>query len=213
MARSVPSTYFETTKKGKSARASYVVNRDDVRVFEAGNGASLGKIEFGVFWASDQIRVRHFDGHGAAKLVIMGQIDQPESAFAQQLDDPVPADSFGQIWRRKIDRRGSYVVLEFPGRSQWMAVVHAWMRCCLRSLWHADLAALASILAMLSGTSTDFRVRQDSSWLAVLDTFSQAASRQLGRGRSPDGPRQRLPKSVKVRPSAFATLAIAQLPT
>ena len=69
----------------KFRRASHVVNRDDVRMFEAGHGAGFGQIQFGIFGASDPIGVGHLDGDGAMQLFVMGQIDEAEAPFAQQL--------------------------------------------------------------------------------------------------------------------------------
>ena len=84
--------YFETTKQGNCVGAADVVDGDDVRVVEVGDGAGLGQVGFGVVGPGDQMGVRHLDRHGALQLVVVGQVDEAEAALAQQPLDAVAAD-------------------------------------------------------------------------------------------------------------------------
>ena len=47
--------YFETTKQGQSLGAADIVDRHDVRVIEAGDGAGFGQVGFGVFGPGDAV--------------------------------------------------------------------------------------------------------------------------------------------------------------
>ena len=84
--------YFETTKQGQSLGAADVVDGDDVRVVEAGDGAGFGQVGFGVFGAVHQLAVRHLDGDEPLQLVVVGQVDEAEAALAQDPLDAVATD-------------------------------------------------------------------------------------------------------------------------
>jgi hypothetical protein len=148
---------FRDDEEGKFRRPPHVVNRDDVRMFETGYNASFGQIKLGVFGTDNPISVGHLDGHGAAELVIMRQINQPESTFAEQLDDPVASDRFWQFRRRSVSGRG-LIDLKFYGRCPWIAFSHKSMLCFSESRT-GGLPRSASILAVADRTSTVFGVR------------------------------------------------------
>ncbi len=78
----------------KVRRASDVVDRDDMRVFEAGHSAGFGQIEFGIFGARNPIRVGHFDGDGAIQLFVPCPKNEAEAPSSQQPFNPIAANSF-----------------------------------------------------------------------------------------------------------------------
>ena len=80
--------------------AADIVDGNDVRVVEVGDGAGFGQIGFGVFGPSHQLAVRHLDGDEPLQLVVVGQVDEAEAAFAQDLLDPVATDPLGMFGRR-----------------------------------------------------------------------------------------------------------------
>ena len=47
--------YFETTKQGQSLGAADIVDRNDVRMIEVGDGAGFGQVGFGIFGSIDQL--------------------------------------------------------------------------------------------------------------------------------------------------------------
>ena len=47
--------YFETTKQGQSLGAADIVDGNDVRVIEIGDGAGFGQVGFGIFGARHQL--------------------------------------------------------------------------------------------------------------------------------------------------------------
>jgi hypothetical protein len=100
-----------------------IEDRHDVRVVEAGDGASLGQIGFGIARLGDQMGVRHLDRHRALELLIAGQVDAAEAALAEQPLDAVAADVRRVARRRGIGRRPRVR----PGRSR-----------AARSCRHAD---------------------------------------------------------------------------
>ena len=85
-----------------------VVDRDDVRVVEPGQGAGLGQVGLDVLGAGDPLGVGHLDRDRAVELVVAGQVDPPESPLAQPPDHPVAADR-----RRDRHRHGHR-----PGRTR-----------------------------------------------------------------------------------------------
>jgi hypothetical protein len=68
------------------------MDRHDVRVVQAGQRAGLSKVGFDVGRLRGQLPMRHFDGHVPLQLIITGQVDQPESALAQDSFDAVAAN-------------------------------------------------------------------------------------------------------------------------
>ena len=89
--------YFETTKQGQSVGAADVVDGHDVRVVEVGDGAGFGQIGLGVFGPGNEPAVRHLDGHEPLQLLVVGQVDAPEAALAQDSLDAVATDAPGLI--------------------------------------------------------------------------------------------------------------------
>jgi hypothetical protein len=75
--------------------AAHVIDRDDMRVVEAGDGAGLGPIGFGISRQSHQSGVRHLDSDVPVQLVVLGQVDPTEAALAQESLDAVAADVGG----------------------------------------------------------------------------------------------------------------------
>ena len=69
-------------------------------MIEIGDGAGFGQIGLGIFGLRDQLGVRHLDGDGPVQLLVVGQIDEAEAAFAQHLLDAVATDPLGMFGRR-----------------------------------------------------------------------------------------------------------------
>jgi hypothetical protein len=63
----------------QSTPTADIENRDDVRMVEAGDDASLGQVGFGIACAS-QMSVRHLDRHRAAQLLVIGRVDKIKTA-------------------------------------------------------------------------------------------------------------------------------------
>ena len=74
-------------------------------MIEAGDGAGFGQIGFGVFGPGHQLAVRHLDGHETLQLLVVGQVDEAEAAFAQDSLDPVATDSLGLLGGRLLGLR------------------------------------------------------------------------------------------------------------
>ena len=64
---------------------------------EAGDGAGFGQVGFGVFGPGDEPAVRHLDGDEPLQLLVVGQVDEAEAAFAQDSLDPVATDALGLL--------------------------------------------------------------------------------------------------------------------
>src|SRR5580692_12613522 len=88
------------------------------------------------------------------QLFVKSQIDEAEAPFAQQLHDPISTDSFGQFWRYSVGDQRSQIAVDCGRPFRWIAFAHVRMRCCCKSLWHAESAASASILSTSGHTST-----------------------------------------------------------
>ena len=80
---------------------AHVVDRDDVRMVQPGEGAGLGQVRSDAHLTDDPLRVGHLDRHGAVELVILSQIDLAEATLAQQSDQPVPTDVRSHV-RREV---------------------------------------------------------------------------------------------------------------
>ena len=61
---------------------------------ETGQDLGFGEVRFEIFGRGDALEVRHLDGNGAVELVVVGEVDSAEAAFAQQADYPVAADFY-----------------------------------------------------------------------------------------------------------------------
>ena len=90
-----------------------------LRVVEAGDGAGFGQIGFGVFGPGDEPAVRHLDGDKALQLLVVGEVNQPEAALAQDSLDPVATDALGRIGGNLI---GDFRLV----RAGAVGVVHGW---------------------------------------------------------------------------------------
>ena len=77
--------------------AAHVVDGNDVRVVQAGDGAGFGPVGFGVFGPGDEPAVRHFDGHEPLQLLVVGEENPTETALAQDSLDPEAADAPGLL--------------------------------------------------------------------------------------------------------------------
>ena len=62
---------------------------------EPGEDAGLGQVGLDVLGAGDSLRVGHLDRHRAVEVVVLGEVDPPEAALAEQPDHPVAADRPG----------------------------------------------------------------------------------------------------------------------
>jgi hypothetical protein len=58
------------------------MNGHNVGVIQAGQNASLSQIGLHVFQPARLIQVRYLDGDKPVQVVVVGQIDSPEAAFA-----------------------------------------------------------------------------------------------------------------------------------
>jgi hypothetical protein len=83
--------------------AAGVVNGDNVGVVEGGDDTGLGQVGLDVLGAFDPAGVRDLDGDRPTQLLVEGQVDPAEAAFAQESHDAVAADPLGQ-GRRGVGR-------------------------------------------------------------------------------------------------------------
>ena len=90
----------------KLLRGANVVHRDDVRVVEIGDRAGFGQVRLGVLRAKNERGMRHLDGDGPVQLLVVGQIDQSETALAQEPFHPVAADPFRLLGQRGLIKQG-----------------------------------------------------------------------------------------------------------
>ena len=81
-------------------RSAHVVHGDDVRVVEPGDGACFGQVRLDVGRAGDALGVGDLDRHRTVEVVVVRQVDPPESPLAQRPDHPVSADG------TRVARRG-----------------------------------------------------------------------------------------------------------
>jgi hypothetical protein len=65
--------------------AADIMNRDNMRVIQAGKHAGLGQICLGVFRFDKALTVRDLDGHLPFQVVIVSQVNGTETALAQEL--------------------------------------------------------------------------------------------------------------------------------
>ena len=101
-------------------------------MIEIGDRASFGEIGLGIFRLRDQLGVRDLDGNGPVQLLILGQIDKAEAAFAEDLLDAVATDV---LWLRSGNGGGGALV--FAARmiiSGLLRVVHSAVRYCVSLL-------------------------------------------------------------------------------
>ena len=77
---------------GKLFGAADIMDRHDVRVIEIGDRAGFGQIGFGIFGAIHQLAMRHLDRDETLQLVVVGEVDEAETALAQHSLDPVATD-------------------------------------------------------------------------------------------------------------------------
>ena len=61
---------------------AHVVDRDDVRVVELGEGTGLVEVGLDIRGAEDPVRVGHLDRHGTVEVVVPGEVDAAESPLA-----------------------------------------------------------------------------------------------------------------------------------
>src|SRR5262249_9416809 len=104
---------------GELLGAADVVDGNDMRVVEMGDGAGFRQVRFGVRPLSDESGVRHLDGHGPAELVVVSQVNPSETAFAQQPVHAVAADVRGEC-----GSRGDGRLLLWAGRERIKLLVH-----------------------------------------------------------------------------------------
>ncbi len=79
-----------------------IEDRNDVGVVQTGQNAGLGQVRLDVFRPRNPLPVRHLDGDRAMQLVIVGQVDLPEPASAQELLRPVAANLLRQLGCNRI---------------------------------------------------------------------------------------------------------------
>ncbi len=60
-----------------------------------GQHSGFVKVRFGIGWLRCQFPVGHLDGDVPLKLIVVGEVDGPEPAFAQQTLDAVATDLRG----------------------------------------------------------------------------------------------------------------------
>ncbi|OPZ11120.1 MAG: hypothetical protein BWZ10_02243 [candidate division BRC1 bacterium ADurb.BinA364] len=94
--------------------ADDIVNGDDARMRQLGNGACLVQKTIAVVLPRRQVRRQHFPGHSAAQLRILGQIDHAHAAFAQFSNNAV---SLRFLLARRRDFSGIHHADRRRGRS------------------------------------------------------------------------------------------------
>ena len=75
--------------------AADIVNRDNIRVIEAGDGARFGEIRFGILGIQDEFAMGNLDRDQALQSVVAGQIDDAEAALAQHVLNQIAANDIG----------------------------------------------------------------------------------------------------------------------
>jgi uncharacterized protein (TIGR03067 family) len=96
-----------------------IVNGNNVRMIEVGDGASLGEIGFGIAGLGDQPGVRHLDGNKTLQLPIVSQVNEAEAALAKSLLHQVATDLLRNCVRIMKIRRG-------------FLTIRRWIGCCVR---------------------------------------------------------------------------------
>ena len=118
-------------------------------MIEVGDRAGFRQVGFGIFGSIHQIAMRHLDGHRAAQLVVLGQIDQAEPALAQHSFDPVATNAFrepcqGYVGRsgRTVSKRRVHGRIMVRRRFKRIALSHArwWSSRCTASSSHAGIS-------------------------------------------------------------------------
>lgn len=79
---------------------------------QPGDGAGLGEVSLGVFRPGDAIRMGNLDGDRPPELLVVGKVDEAETALAQDFLDTVAADGRGQRIGGDCGRRFSGPRLE-----------------------------------------------------------------------------------------------------
>ncbi len=93
-------------EKGMLGCAADVINRDDVRMLEIGDGASFGKIGVDILGSGDPLRMRHLNGHGSTQLLVTRKVDETKASLAEKLLNSIASDSFRQDGGCTRDGRG-----------------------------------------------------------------------------------------------------------
>ena len=63
---------------------------------EPGEGAGFGQVRLDVLGPGDPLGVGDLDRHGAVEVVVVGEVDPPEPARAEEPPDPVAPDRLGE---------------------------------------------------------------------------------------------------------------------
>ena len=87
--------YLEDLQVGQRLGAANVVDGDNARVVELGQGAGLAQVLLGVVGAPDALGAGDLDGHVPVEINVAGEVDAPEASLAEPPDDPVAADHRG----------------------------------------------------------------------------------------------------------------------
>src|SRR5262245_33455017 len=72
-----------------------------MRMIEVGDGTGFGQIGFGGFGAIHEFAVRYLDSDEPLQLVIVGEIDEAETALTEDFLDSITTDV---RWRSRIGR-------------------------------------------------------------------------------------------------------------
>src|SRR5207244_2391520 len=71
--------------------AAKIVDRNDMRVIQAGQNTGLGQKSLDLFRLRYPMAMRHLDSHHAPQVVVIALVDNPEASFAEFPRDAVTA--------------------------------------------------------------------------------------------------------------------------
>jgi hypothetical protein len=73
-------------------------DRDDVRMFDRGDGPRFAK-ETAKRLVAGVLRPNYLEGDGPAQIHVLGLVHDPHAAFAQFLDNPIVGNLSARLWR------------------------------------------------------------------------------------------------------------------
>ena len=73
--------------------AAHVMDRHDVGMVQPGEDLGFDQKRLGILRVSDSLRIWHLDGDRAVEVIVVSQINSPESALTEPTDDPIAPNS------------------------------------------------------------------------------------------------------------------------